>query len=222
MSGLQILILSSCILLAGLTGCADSAAPNGSNEQDDDSTPTVGGGTTDLPVTLGPEGDSNVQVDDLQYPLNAALGDIWGVEAEHFSIDFTITNGKFLISPTEVNGVVHSLLVPVEATAIVYAELYSPGESFLFDTYGFSPFGGEVLTGISYFDVASVAVDANNSGDIEPDEIHRVVGGMIKFTGELPDIELNFSLSMENGQSAEGHYTGLFDFADRLQRGILP
>ena len=217
MRGLQVISLLTCVCIAGLTGCADSEMP----PANDDGTPAVGQGMGDIPSTLGPEGDSNVRWADFQYPLNAALGDIWGVEEDHFSIDFTITNGKFLISPTEVNGVLHSLLVPVEATAIVYAELYSPGESFLFDTYSFTPQNQPVATGLSYFDVASVALDINNSGDIEPDEVRQVIAGTIEFTGELPNIELRFSLTLEGGQLAQGHYTGLFDFADRLQRVSL-
>jgi len=168
-------------------------------------------------VSLGPEGDSNVLVGDSRYPLSSALGDIWGTEGEHYSVDFTLTNGKFLVAPTEVNGVIHSLLVPVQATAIVYAELYSPGSSLSFVTYSFSSFGnaGGVLAGNAFFDQAYVGVDTNNSGDVEDDEKIAIIGGTIEFTGKLPDIELRFNVTLENGLAAEGYYTGLFDFADR-------
>jgi len=44
-----------------------------------------------------------------------------------------------------------------------------------------------------------------------------VIGGTFEFVGELPDIELRFSVTLESGEMAEGHYTGLFDFADRVQ-----
>lgn len=174
-----------------------------------------------MPITgeaVGPEGDSSIVVDELSFPLKSALGDIWGPQGDHYSVDFTITNGKFLIAPTEIDGVTHSLLLPVEASATIYVELYSPGDYFSFGTYSYSPFGagGGVLAGSAFFDSAYVGIDSNNSGDIEPNENLRVIGGTFEFAGVLPDVELNFSVTLENGQHAEGHYTGLFDFADRI------
>lgn len=226
MSRLLINVWCTCALAFGLAGCGDSANVvntdssqplNDGDNLDLSQPPSVNPAIDDQPVVPGPEGDSNVKVNAVEYPLDAALGDIWGVEGDHYSIDFTITNGKFLVTPTTIDGVTHSLLVPVEASAVIYAELYSPGESFAFDTYSFSPFGsgGGVLAGAAYFDNATVGVDLNESGDVEANEIFQVTGGTIEFGGMLPDIELRFSFTLENGVQAEGHYTGLFDFADR-------
>lgn len=168
-------------------------------------------------VSLGPEGDSHVLVDDRRYPLSSALGDIWGIEGNHYNVDFTLTNGKFLVAPTDVDGTIHSLLVPVQTTAIVYAELYSPGSSLSFVTYSYSSFGnaGGVLAGNAFFDQAYVSVDTDSSGEVEDDEKISITGGTIEFAGKLPDIELRFNVTLENGLEAEGYYTGLFDFADR-------
>lgn len=165
----------------------------------------------------GPEGDSSVSVGAIRYPLNSALGDIWGVENDHYNVDFTLTNGQFLVSRSEIDGVTHSLLVPVQATATMFAELYSPGDSLMFVTYSYSSLETDnaALAGNAFFNRTFVGVDTNNSGDIENDEKVDVIGGTIEFTGTLPDIELRFSLTLANGQTAEGHYTGLFDFADR-------
>ena len=226
MSRLHIYVWCSCALAFALVGCGDSAnVADGNSSQlqndgenvDPAQPPSISQPIDDVPVVAGPEGDSNVKVSAIEYPLDAALGDIWGIEDDHYSIDFTITNGKFLVTPTTIDGVTHSLLVPVEASAVVYAELYSPGESFSFATYSYSPFGsgGGVLAGAAYFDVATVGVDLNESGDVEPNETFEVTGGTIEFGGMLPDIELRFSFTLENGVQAEGHYTGLFDFAER-------
>jgi len=170
-------------------------------------------------VVQGPEGDSRLEVSERRFPLDAGLGDIWGVEQDHYNVDFTITNGSFLVSPTDIDGVIHSLLLPVQASATIFAELYSPGDFFSFGTYSFSPFGdgGGALVGNAYFDNATVSFDINDSGDIEEGETFQVIGGTFEFIGELPDIELRFSVTLENGEMAEGHYTGLFDFADRIQ-----
>jgi hypothetical protein len=156
-------------------------------------------------------------VDERRFPLDSALGDIWGVSNDHYKVNFTLTNGKFVLVPTEIDGVTYKLLVPAAATAVVFAEMYSPGETFSFVTYSHSPFGdgGGVLAGNAFFDHAFVGYDEDNSGEVENDERQAVIGGTIDFTGILPDIELHFSVSLENGQTAEGHYTGLFDFTDR-------
>lgn len=167
--------------------------------------------------TLGPQGDSSLNIDERRYPLDSALGDIWGFRDQHYNVNFTLTNGKFVATATDVDGTTHNLLVPAKATAILYAEMHSPGDYFSFVTYSFSPFGagGGVLDGNAYFDNAYVGYDADNSGNVEEHEKRPVLGGTIAFVGVLPDIELDFSVQLDNGRSATGHYTGLFDFTDR-------
>jgi hypothetical protein len=223
MSQLLKFALWTCMSSVLASGCA-SSDPVGLIE---DSLPALNQDNAALqnaeaiPVTgnaIGPEGDSHLKLGERQFSLKSALGDIWGTGGDHYNVDFTITNGKFLIAPTEIDGVIHSLLVPGGASATIYVELYSPGEAFSFGTYSFSPFGagGGVLAGNAYFDSAYVGVDSNESGDIESNENFRVIGGTFEFTGALPDIELRFSVTLENGALAEGYYTGLFDVADRI------
>ena len=227
MSRLINFALWTCIASVGMTACGNSdpmaATENqlSALDQSDDMPQNDETGQDSMPVmgnAAGPEGDSSVEVGERRFPLKSALGDIWGIEGDHYSVDFTITNGKFLVAPTNIDGVVHSLLLPVESSATIYVELYSPGDAFSFGTYSFSPFGagGGVLAGNAYFDSAYVGIDSNESGDIESDENFRVIGGTFEFIGMLPDVELRFSVTLENGQLAEGHYTGLFDFADRI------
>ncbi len=175
------------------------------------------GDDPELIVVIGPEGDSSLVVNERRFPLDAALGDVWGVQGEHFNVNFTLTDGQFTIMPTSVGEEIYNLLVPAEATAIVYAEMFSPGDQFSFVTYSYSSLGasGGVLAGNAFFSNAYVGFDVDRSGDVDEDETLSVVGGTIEFTGILPDIELQFSVTLENGLLAEGHYTGLFDFTDR-------
>ncbi len=168
-----------------------------------------------VPVeSVGPEGDSNLLVDGERYPLKSALGDIWGETGEHYNVNFTLSNGKYRLDSREVDGTLHDVLVPVATSALLYASMYSPGEQFSLLTYSYSPFGdgGGVLAGNAFFSDAYVGVDEDLSGDVEDDEKRAVVGGTIDFTGTLPDIELRFSITLDDGQLVEGHYTGLFDF----------
>lgn len=204
-----------------LSGCSGSDSVEAMQEQpanQEQGGPSEDDGNAGGENWLGPEGNSGVTLGERQFALKSALGDIWGPGGDHYHVDFTLTNGKFLIAPTEIDGVTHSLLVPVKASATIYAELYSPGDAFAFGTYSFSPAGvsGSSLAGNAFFDSAYVGVDTDDSGDIESDENFRVIGGTFEFEGVLPKIELNFSVTLENGQMAEGHYTGLFDFANRI------
>lgn len=227
--------LALLLLVTGLQGCGSSTTNNEEDIVDpsegagepiaDGEGPQGDDGESPLPVNLpveeptpvGPEGDSGISYDDRHYPLDSALGDIWGFDGQHYNVNFTLANGRYLVETVEVDGVSHELLVPVASSAVVHAELYSPGDQFSLMTYSFSPFGnqGNVLAGNAFFDSAWVGVDEDLSGDVEHDEQHAVVGGTIDFTGTVPDIELHLSLSLANGQLVEGHYTGLFDFTER-------
>ena len=234
----QILALSLCVL--ALQGCGNSPATDPSARDPitaggplspslDGESLQVGDGSeppeivdfpendTDSVLVIGPEGDSSLLVNERSFLLDAALGDVWGVQGEHFNVNFTLTDGQFTITPTSVGGDIYNLLVPVEATAIVYAEMYSPGDQFSYVIYSYSSLGasGGALAGNAFFDNGYVGFDVDRSGNVDEDETLSVVGGTIEFTGILPDIELQFSVTLENGMLAEGHYTGLFDFTDR-------
>jgi len=173
----------------------------------------------DIPAdrNYGPEGDSGIDVGAHRYPLNAALGDIWGVASNHFNVNFTLTDGKFTITPTTIDGVTHNLLTPVKASGVFHADMYSPGDAFSFETYSYAlpAANRESLAGIAFFDNAYVGVDVDDSGEVDEDEKQIVIGGTVEFAGAVPDIELNFSVTLSDGQLAEGRYTGLFDFTKR-------
>lgn len=165
----------------------------------------------------GPARDSNLTIDDRRYPLNAALGDIWGVSDNHYNVNFTLTDGNFRIEPTEIDGEIHSLLTPANATAVFYAEMYHPGGSFLFTEFDYIAQADQVgtTTGVAFFDHAHVSIDFNNNGAIDADENLAIVGGRITFSGLFPDIALQFSVTLQSGQIANGRYSGLFDFTER-------
>ena len=231
-----------CVVAFVLSGCSNSSSStemervdgvpvdaeqgpvpqndDGSSGGDPQSPPTVATPPIDDMSTDsndGPEGDSAIVLDARRYPLNAAIGDIWGVENQHYNVNFTLTDGKFTITPTTIDGVTYNLLTPAKASGIFHAEMYSPGDAFSFDTYSFSRAGvdRDALAGVAFFDNAYIGLDENNSGDVDDDEIQTVIGGLVAFTGAVPDIELTFNVLLSNGQSAQGHYTGLFDFTER-------
>lgn len=220
------------IPLLCLSACNNTSTTSDGANQDDGLRPVLvsdpmfptdqGSGDVSLPVTgeinPGPAGDSNISLQGvISFPLTSALGDIWGVEGDHYRIDFTLTDGQFVIEPTLIGDVMHSLLMPVKASAVVRASLFSPGDVFGFNAYSHTSLQamGHNLAGVAYFSDASLGLDFNGSGDVEADEYLNVIGGSMEFNGVLPDIELRMAWILSNGQLAEGDYTGLFDFTDR-------
>lgn len=168
-------------------------------------------------VNDGPEGSSALVIGDVSYPLDSALGDIWGVSNDHFQIDFTLTNGNFSLDTIVVDGQSHQVLVPAQATAVVHTEMFSAGDSFHYGSYTFVPFhsADEVHAGVGYFTNAFVGVDINLDGMVGDEERYAVIEGVVDFNGSLPDISLSFSMTLSNGQSVIGEYTGLYDFTER-------
>ena len=188
-----------------LTGCSDGGVEESlANDQRD--VVTV--------VNDGPEGDSGLVINSIQYPLDAALGDIWGIDGEHYRIDFTLTDGNFTIGSVTVDGQVLQQVVPAEAGVVFHARMFSAGTSFDYSSYAYLDTENNPA-GVGYFNDAFVGLDTNGNGRVETSEQIEVLDGIIDFVGALPDIELRLNVTLNDGQTVTGHYTGLFDFTPR-------
>ncbi|MBX2883217.1 MAG: hypothetical protein KTR32_24910 [Granulosicoccus sp.] len=165
----------------------------------------------------GPAGRSHVSIDNRRYALDSALGDIWGQRGSHYNVNFTVINGDFTITPSEIDGNVHSMLVPANASAVIYAEMNYPGDGFNLAKFEFQAVDGSqiTMTDMPYFTNAYVGIDINGNGYVDAFEKSQIIGGEISFDGSISDLELNFSVYLDNGQVAVGQYTGLFDFTQR-------
>jgi len=159
-----------------------------------------------------------VLVDGSRYPLVAAIGEIWGTRGDwpsHFNVRFTVTDGRFAVTPIVIDGQDGSVRRPVQARAVLRADLYAPGaRSFTFTTYTHlaDPNVPGAADGVHFFTGGQLGVDMNGNGDVEHEEMRDIVGGQIEFTGPVADISLDFSLVLEDGVSASGRYDGLFEF----------
>ena len=157
-------------------------------------------------------------LDGARYPLVAAIGEIWGRTGDyptHFNVDFTLTDGRFSVTPIFADGEVASVREPVEASAVLRAELYAPEASaFRFADYAHltDPDAPGAIDGRHFFVGGRLGVDTDGSGDVEPGEMRDVIGGSIDFRGPVPDIALTFELVLEDGRQASGSYGGLFEF----------
>lgn len=225
-------LILGCVFVASLqVGCSSESdhsdsmllsAPNGPAVdvmEVSEPPPASASAFDDAPVLSnnGPARDSGITIDDRRYELDAALADVWGYRGSHYNVNFTVTNGKFSVEPTEVDGEIYNLLVPAEASAVVYAQMYYPGEGFNFSEFIFQAQSAVSTQAIStpFFTGAYVGFDSDGSGTVELAEHHEIIDGTMTFSGLLPNLELSFSLLLDNGQSATGHYTGLFDFTQR-------
>jgi hypothetical protein len=176
-----------------------------------------GGNNNLVTINNGPAGDSGITIDDRRIALDSAVADIWGFSGSHYNVNFTLTNGDFVIEPTEIDGEIHSLFVPDQASAVFYAEMYYPGEGFNVAKFQHAADDNTIALSsqLPVFANSHVGFDVNGSGVIEIGEHYDIVAGSITFSGTLPDLELRFSVALDNGQIAMGHYDGLFDFTQR-------
>ena len=196
-------------LIAGLfNACSNDAAPDAVVPD------AVVEESAAVVVNDGPERNSGLTMMSNHYPLDVAVGNVWGAIDEHFRIDFTLSNGNFSITPVTINGTVVDLLTPAQSTAVFYAQMFSPGTGFSFDTYAFvqdqpiSP----AQSGVGFFTGAYIGIDNNDDGMVSLNEQISIIDGTVEFTGSLPDIELHFQVTLATGENVQGKYTGLFDF----------
>ncbi len=204
----SIVKIAACVLCAVLVGC-DGSQPGNSAPNDQVQTTAS--------VNNGPAGNSGLSVETVRYPLNVGLADQWGPENEHYRLDFTLSNGNFRVELALIDGVEHSLLVPAQTTAVFHARMFSPGDSFDLGSYAYAAsVPDSSLSGVAYFTDSYVGVDTNFDDRVELDEQFNVVDGLVQLTGVLPDIVIEFSVTLSSGQLVTGNYSGLYDFTQRF------
>lgn len=169
----------------------------------------------------GPEGDSSLSLAGVRYPLDTAVGNVLGEQGNHFLVSIVLADGNFAIDSVNVDGQELAVLVPGQGTALIQADVYSLGASFSYSTYAFvdsqDSNADNTAPGVGYFTNASVGIDSNQDGMVAEDERLGVIDGVVDFSGSRPsDITMNFALTLEDGESVSGQYTGLFDFTIRF------
>lgn len=194
------------------------ASCNAGSSDDSESTELQNDQSPIILVNNGPARDSGFTIDSIHYSLNAALGDQWGHDDEHFRIDFTVINGNFIIEPAVIDGIEHPLLVPAQSTAVLHLKVFSPGDSLSLGSFAYANNTNSdgSLSGVAYFTDAYVGVDINLDESVDAGEQHTIIDGIVQFTGTFPDIDLEFTVTLSDGQLVAGSYTGLYDFTQRF------
>ena len=156
---------------------------------------------------------NEVRYNSTRYALQNGLLNNYGETANHFNIDFSVSDGAFtpFLANTG-NGFLITLWSVSDATVEIAAELYSPGtDGFRPGTFEYTSLSEQEvdsrsLVGQYFFNEAYVAVDLNNDIDLSEDEEIRVTGGTIRVSGTYPRYMLVYDLALANGATLRGSY----------------
>jgi len=166
----------------------------------------------------GPEGSSGVTIAQVRHSLDSALAEDWGVSGNYYRKDFTLSDGNFQVDLVNEGGELVQALVPASGTVNLHAKMFSPGERFDYSAFTYVPASDAQagMSGVAYFTEAYVGIDEDMDGIVTLAERQSVIDGVISFEGILPlDLGMSFTMTLANGQSVSGEYTGLIEFADR-------
>lgn len=151
------------------------------------------------------------------YPLAQGLADVYADTANHYNIDFALTDGYFTPFTDYGSGFPITIWLTNEARVEFSVELYSPGQdTFRTGTFFYSPVTDEgvddpSLVGAYFFNAASyVGFDIDGDNEVAESEEVAVVGGSVTVTGVAPNYQLAFDLQLANGLTVTGSYAGEF------------
>lgn len=160
---------------------------------DDDQTPTP----EPLPVNAVSYNGKNYTID------NGSVID-WGSWEDHYNYDFFLTDGEMDFENE----------TAVDATVMVYAELWSPGtESFTTGTFNYDNSG---VTGDKrFFENAAVVMDTNNNADLDENDDHLTVkAGSFKVSGSGTSYTVEVDVTLSNNKLLKGRYSGTFEIIE--------
>jgi|GEM_PF-6002571 len=150
------------------------------------------------------------------YSVNKGLEEVYKPGDNHYKSGFNISDGEFYSVQVNIFGNIDLIWRVRNGSIWIYGDLFSPGtENLSSGTFSFAP--GNVdeddpaLAQKFFFSDARVVVDLNNNGDFDKDvEFFDVVDGTISVEVSGGVYTMTFNLSLENGESVKGSYSGDF------------
>ncbi|WP_205502567.1 hypothetical protein [Rufibacter psychrotolerans] len=159
---------------------------------------------------VSPNTDNKVVYNGTTYSMKSGLVEDYGPSDNHYNYDFYITDGTITTSNNDFE-VVNSKIV-------LFAELLSPGTSeFKTGTFSFvQNYNDAGNENKHVFEDALVVTDTNNDNILdEQDEELGVTGGTVKVSGgNNRNYTVEFDVTLENGKTAKGGYSGTFTYRD--------
>ncbi len=178
----------------------------------------------------GPDaGTNSLSYSGAVYPLTDGFEQVFSFSPErrgdtHQTSQFDVADAGFRPLLIDV-GVFDSLLIwrPDFATVWFRADLHSPGEAdftsatFQFESDDVDENGSEVA-GRFFFNEATFGVDLDGVDGIDSDTdefIDAVAGTITAIRGDGEQVTMSFDVSLEDGTTLRGNYSGSFPSVDR-------
>ena len=179
---------------------------------------------------IGPDaGTNSLSYSGAIYPLTHGFEQVFSFSPErrgdtHQTSQFDVADAGFRPLLIDV-GVFDSLLIwrPDFATVWFRADLHSPGEAdFTSATFQFEPDdvdeNGPEVAGRFFFNEATFGVDLDGLDGIDSDTdefIDAVAGTITAIRGDGEQVTMSFDVSLEDGTTLRGNYSGSFPAVDR-------
>lgn len=158
----------------------------------------------DEELTPKPLPANTVSYNGINYTIDNGTIIDWGSWEDHYNYDFFLTDGVMDFENE----------TALDATVMIYAELWSPGtESYTSGTFNFDNSGE---TGDKrFFENAAVVMDTNNNGDLdENDDRLTVKAGTFKVSGSGTSYTVEVDVTLSDNKLLKGNYSGTFEIID--------
>ena len=133
----------------------------------------------------------------------------------HSNSEFSLTDGEFYSTQVVLFGNLDLIWRARDAKFWFYADMYSPGtDAFRAGTFTYMPPSTDEddpsLSQQFFFKDGRFAFDLDENGDFEDDEYLDVTGGTITLSDQTADYTFSLELTLENGKTIAGTYSGNF------------
>ena len=179
----------------------------------------IGGCAGDNDDAVTPTTANQVTYGNTPYSLaNGLANDYRTIDSDnHYNIDFSVSDGLFIPFLVDLGtGILVQLWNVSDGTIEIHAELYSPGPgAFKNGTFNYtslpeSEIEDPSLVGEYFFQDAYVAIDTDGDQDLGEDEEIAVTGGTIQVSGTSPEYNLVYNLTLADGKTLRGSFSGEF------------
>ena len=152
------------------------------------------------------------------YPLEKGLEEFSEPKGNHYRSRFNITDGEYtFVQALAIAGNLYYTWLARDASVWIFGKFYSPGstQKLSSGTFSYAPKNVDVdapsREQTAFFKDARIGFDVNNNGKLDKgSEFFRVVSGTISVEISGKIYTMNINVSLENGESVTGKYSGKF------------
>ena len=145
-----------------------------------------------------------LRYDDKAYTIVKGYILDFGEDVLHYNYRFLLTDGIADIGTVSVEN----------GNVLLVADLFSSGTAgFQTGSFQFNDTGN--VSGKNYFEYAAITTDTNQDGVLnDEDQTFNATAGTIVVSGAPGNYTLDYNITLENGKTAYGKYSGAFEVID--------